>query len=81
MRTKTLFKGFKNSQRIRVIVNEFGFITTVDDAMKLIVTESHRNAVEACLGNISESINKGQPTNGLAGRWNEVDVQVDFITE
>ena len=81
MRTKTLFKGFKNSQRIRLMVNEFGIITTVDDAMKYIVTTSHREAVESCLTEMSKKINDGETTIGLGGRWNDVDVQVDLITE
>lgn len=81
MRTKTLFKGFKNSQRIRLMINEFGIITTVDDAMNSIVTTSHRQAVESCLGEMSNKIKNGETMVGLGGRWNDIDVQVDLITE
>lgn len=39
MRRKQIIQGLKNSQRIRVIVDGVGFITTVQDAVEMPFTE------------------------------------------
>lgn len=48
MRTKTFIDGFKNSQRIRVMVNGVGFYTTVYGTTDM-CTRPHRMAVHMAL--------------------------------
>lgn len=82
MRTKTLFYGLKNSQRIRLMVNGFGIMTTVQSVVHDIVTTTHQQAVVECLNAFSKSIEESDPNGnsptGIGGNWNEVDVQVDL---
>ena len=44
MRTKTYIQGFKNSQKIRVIIDGFGIYTTVAGVPQVFATHSHRQA-------------------------------------
>jgi hypothetical protein len=44
MRTKTLIQGFKNSQKIRVMIDGFGIYTTVGGVGAVFATHSHRQA-------------------------------------
>lgn len=44
MRTKTLIDGFKNSQKIRVIIDGFGIYTTVGGVATVFATHSHQQA-------------------------------------
>ena len=48
MRTKTFIDGFKNSQKIRVIIDGFGIYTTVGGVASVFATHSLRQA--ACDG-------------------------------
>lgn len=52
MRTKTYIDGFKNSQRIRVIVDGVGFYTTVYGTTDM-CTRPHRMAVQIALQNLA----------------------------
>jgi hypothetical protein len=52
MRTPTFIDGFKNSQKIRVIVDGVGFNTTVAGTSE-IVTHRHRVAVQTALMNLA----------------------------
>ena len=52
MRTQTLINGFKNSQKIRVIVDGVGFYTTVAGTSD-IATHRHRVAVQTALMNLA----------------------------
>jgi hypothetical protein len=45
MRTKTLIYGFKNSQKIRVIIDGLGIYMTVGDIAERFATAPHRAAV------------------------------------
>ena len=44
MRTKTYIQGFKNSQKIRVIIDGFGIYTTVAGVPQVFATHSHAQA-------------------------------------
>ena len=44
MRTKTYIQGFKNSQKIRVMIDGFGIYTTVAGVPEVFATHSHRQA-------------------------------------
>jgi hypothetical protein len=48
-RRATVVKGFKNSQKIRIIVNGVGLYTTVGDTDSIFSTTSHRQAVQHTL--------------------------------
>jgi hypothetical protein len=52
MRTPTFITGFRNSQRIRVIVDGVGFYTTVAGTQD-ICTNRHRVAVQIALMNLA----------------------------
>ncbi len=53
MRTKTLVPGFKNSQRIRVILNGVGFYTTIAGATELPFT-AQGSAVMSALVSLAD---------------------------
>lgn len=76
MKTKALYPGIKNSQKIRVILNGVGFYTTVKDIDKICTTQ-HRMAVDYALVALSQS--KGKST-GFGRRLGDVDFQVDIVT-
>ena len=76
MRTKQLYPGINNSQKIRVILNGVGIYTTVAATQSIFATTDHRVAVEAGLLEIQKQ--KGK-INGYASRWNGIDFQVDLI--
>ena len=44
MRTKTYIQGFKNSQKIRVIIDGFGIYTTVAGVPQVFATYTHSQA-------------------------------------
>ena len=52
MRKPTFIQGFKNSQKIRVIVNGVGFYTTVIGTSDM-CTREHRMAVQVALQNLA----------------------------
>ena len=52
MRRPQLIRGFNNSQKIRVIVNNVGFYTTVGGTEDL-CTRPHRMAVQIALQNLA----------------------------
>ena len=54
MRTPTFIRGFKNSQRIRVIVDNVGFYTTVAGTAD-ICTHHHAVATQMALMNLAHS--------------------------
>lgn len=93
MRTKTLVKGLKNSQKIRVIVDEVGFYTTVGEIDK-IITARHGAAVRMALMRIAsdrqlaKAVGNPELSSGFAftythysgtERSKQVQVQVDLI--
>ena len=52
MRTQRLIDGFNNSQKIRVIVDNVGFYTTVGGTQDM-CTRAHRMAVQIALQNLA----------------------------
>ena len=93
MRTQTLISGFKNSQKIRVIVDGVGFYTTVGGTSE-ICTHKHRVAVQVALMNLSHHRNMDEIRNnpekhtGFGFNYNytadgvehvSVPVQVDLV--
>jgi len=89
MRTKTVIEGFKNSQKIRVIVNSVPLYTTVYDmAFNLFGDTTIRAAVWTATEKLSSmrrvAKSVGDPTPiGLTysyGSYNkEIQVQVDLV--
>jgi len=90
VRTPRLISGFKNSQRIRVIVDGVGFFTTVNGTQD-ICTSHHRMAVQLALMNLSHDIDMAQrqrrPERPTGFGFNYIDtdkgrtvpVQVDLV--
>jgi len=88
MRTKVMFPGIKNSQKIRVIVDSVGFYTTVAETASICTTK-HYVAVEQALMHLSKSIGEGKNITGfgtsvpsLKPGGEEIDlvsVQVDLV--
>jgi len=89
MRTPTFIRGFKNSQRIRVIVDSVGFYTTVAGTAD-ICTDMHATATQMALMNLAQERrhakrrgDKEMPV-GFGFNYNGVDgsitpVQVDLV--
>ena len=88
MRTKVMFPGIKNSQKIRVIVDSVGFYTTVAEIPQICTTK-HFVAVESALKSLSKGITEGQEITGFGTNvpslkvgGEEIDivsVQVDLV--
>lgn len=76
MRTKQLYPGINNSQKIRVILNGVGIYTTVMQAQGIFSHTDHRIAMEAGLLEISK---RNGAIIGYASRWNGIDFQVDLL--
>lgn len=55
MRMKRIVAGLKNSQRIRVILNDIGFITTVQDASNMPFTSQNTAVFVAMNRLVSEN--------------------------
>ena len=62
MRIKRIVPGLKNSQRIRVILNGIGFVTTVQDANNMPFT-SQNTAVHVALNRLVDATKK--KANGI----------------
>lgn len=88
MRNKRYVSGLNNSQKIRVIVNGVGFVTTVAGVFDMCIT-SQRIAVTLALQTIGSSETlTGKPITGIGRTYNvydhdnkivDVGVQVDLI--
>jgi hypothetical protein len=85
MRTKQIVSGMKNSQRIRVILNGVGFVTTVQDANNMPFT-SQNTAVNVALHRLVDAT-KTKAT-GIGTRVavydhkmarHDFDIQIDLI--
>lgn len=86
MRTKVMFPGIKNSQRIRVIVDSVGFYTTVAETASICTTK-HYVAVEQALVSLAKGIAEGKNITGFGTTVSykpadaevcQVSVQVDL---
>ena len=84
MRTKTLVKGFKNSQKIRVIVDGVGIYTTVGATASIFSSSKHYGAVDFALYKLAEmrreAKSEGDPLpSGLACTYLSMNVQTDLL--
>ena len=86
MRTKQWITGLNNNQRIRVIVNNVGFITTIKDSLSG-PFNTQTNAMQSALMSLSYAKQKDNAT-GIGRRVKvydhkmqsiEFDIQVDLI--
>jgi hypothetical protein len=84
MRTKQIYESFKNSQKIRIMVNGFGMYMQIKDIPN-ICTTIHRVAVEATLVEMDmfNSLGLGKTITVYDSKMNpvSVDVQIDLVEE
>ena len=89
MRTKTLIHGFKNSQKIRVMVDGFGIFMTIGDIPNILATTSHRVAVWDTVVKLARNRRIAMETFGPSGSiptgignrtrvYQSIDDSVDF---
>jgi hypothetical protein len=87
VRTKVMFPGVKNSQKIRVLVDGFGMYMRVCE-LPNICTSNHRAAIESAMISLSSSIAAGNQITGFASgvmvyddkmQNTRVDVQIDLV--
>jgi hypothetical protein len=69
-----VIKGLKNTQKVRVIINEIGFNTTVKEALNMLVFTPHRIAVGICLQQLAN--NKLQ---GIGQNYGPNSIQINLI--
>jgi hypothetical protein len=83
MRTKSVIQGFKNSQKIRVIIDGVGIYMTVGETTSRFATTVHYQAVESTLHLMAR-----EGCDGIGHRigvydfnmhFVQVDVQVDIL--
>ena len=84
MRTKTLIPGFKNSQKIRVIVDGVGIYTTVGATASIFFSSKHYGAVDFALYRLAElrreAKREGGPLpSGLVCTYLKTIVQTDLL--
>lgn len=81
MRTKVIIDGLKNTQKFRAIVNGviIGDLQVKDIVTNRFGQREQRIAVFQALYEIAMSVRIGRPTTGFAGRFQDVDVQVDLV--
>jgi hypothetical protein len=82
MRTRSVIRGLKNSQPVRVIVNGVGFVTTVEGMTQMTFTEQRVAAWNALEHIAREKITGFAYTSTFYNDRMErtsVDVQVDLI--
>lgn len=93
MRTKQVVVGFKNSQKIRVIIDGVGIYMTVAETDNKFATTTHRLAVSRAINQLASTraIDKARDrtlTTGFGSRfriydaqanYKDVDVQVDLV--
>ena len=83
MRTKSVIQGFKNSQKIRVIIDGVGIYMTVGETTSRFATTVHYQAVESTLHLMAREgcDGIGQRIGVYDFNMNKVhvDVQVDIL--
>lgn len=89
MRTKVMYPGLSNNQKIRIMVDGFGMYMRVKDIQN-ICTMTQRTAVDSALLTLASSLVRGNKITGFASGikvYNDklvptrVDVQIDLISE
>lgn len=80
MRTKTIIEGFKNSQKIRVVINGIIVFTTIRDAAyNLFGQLEQRAATLEAIDEIRRRRSFGANMVGFSGRFRNIDIQVNLI--
>ena len=83
MRTKSVILGFKNSQKIRVIIDGVGIYMTVGETTSRFATTAHYQAVETTLHLMARDKITGMGHRVGVYDFNmnkvNVDVQVDIL--
>lgn len=90
MRTKTLIHGFKNSQKIRVMIDGLGLYMTVGEIADRFATTPHRAAVWLTAGRLAGERETGRAKHGWSGvpdsiartvnvHGRDFDVQIDVL--
>ena len=81
MRTKVIIDGLKNTQKFRVIINGviIGDCQVKDLVGNRFQQREQRIAVWDALMSLARQRRVESAAVGLAGRWQNVDVQVDLI--
>ena len=74
MRTKQIFPGLKNSQRIRVILNGIGFYTTVQGVTEMVFSEQR-----VIVYNALELIGR-EKIQGYGGQNRVYDSKMNVVT-
>ena len=89
MRKRAIYPGFKNSQKIRIMIDGFGMYMRISDISN-ICTGKHRSAVESAMCTLSSRIVAGHKINGFGSgivvyddkmQPTRIDTQVDLISE
>ena len=89
MRTKVMYPGLTNSQKIRVMIDGFGMYMRVKDIQN-ICTMTHRAAIDSAVLKLASSQVHGDKITSFGSSITvydsklvptRVDVQVDLITE
>lgn len=75
-RTKTIVQGFKNSQRIRVILQGVGFYTTIQGVVD---NMSYTDQIAAVLDAVQKIADSDEGITGFGTNNNGYDVQVDLV--
>lgn len=75
-RTKTIVRGLKNSQRIRVILQGVGFHTTIQGVVD---NMSYTDQIAAVLDSIQKIADTEGRITGFGTNNNGYDVQVDLV--
>jgi len=79
---KRLVPGLKNSQRIRFMIDGFGFYCTIKDLFMNTGTASHSRALQDAvfaLANMrSDPGPAGKACLGIGGTWRGHNVQIDL---
>jgi hypothetical protein len=80
MRTKQIIQGLNNSQRIRVILNGVGFVTTVQEANNMPFV-SQNTAVYVALNRMDKSTGIATTVTVYNHKMEreQFDVQVDLV--
>jgi hypothetical protein len=89
MRTKTYIDGLKNSQRIRVLLDDFGVYTTVGECRHLFTNHSHVLATASGLNALSyqnqraiaagETVSAGIVVTHYMANMVSINVQIDLL--
>lgn len=82
MRTRSLYRTFPNSQKFHVLVEGVHFIATAKALQETYWTRQTAAQMAALAALDSARLNTakdGRLTNGISGRWQGLNVQLDLL--